>query len=359
LNLTVKPKIRVEIYDTICEGTNIEFNNNTYAVAGGYSYTTQSEVTGCDSTTTLHLFVNPRQRRVINAIINQGDVYTENGFNENMTGTYVHTLQTYQGCDSIVTLNLIVHPVLRDTIKAEICQGEVYTAKGFNATTTGVYVKNIKNPEGQDTILTLELTVDPTYTKHIETSICQGDEYYFSNKALNKAGVYYDTLQTVKGCDSIIVLNLTVTPKYNDTITATISIGDNYIENNFNESMPGTYTQYLQTVNGCDSLVTLVLRNSEGVDIYVPSAFNPSEQNSSDNTFHIITGLPNARVKTFKIMNRWGTVVFSTSDIKQGWDGKYKGKLCPQGVYTYFFLYYFSDNPDEVFKKAGELMLLY
>ena len=66
-------------------------------------------------------------------------------------------------------------------------------------------------------------------------------------------------MQTINGCDSIITLNLIVNPTYNQTITASICQGDTYSLNGFNENTAGLHTQNLQTINGCDSMITLNL----------------------------------------------------------------------------------------------------
>jgi hypothetical protein len=57
----------------------------------------------------------------INATINTGETYTEFGFNESEAGTYVQNLQTVNGCDSTITLNLTVNSSLYDVAElAEI-----------------------------------------------------------------------------------------------------------------------------------------------------------------------------------------------------------------------------------------------
>ncbi|HOF16408.1 MAG TPA: gliding motility-associated C-terminal domain-containing protein [Bacteroidales bacterium] len=54
--------------------------------------------------------------------------------------------------------------------------------------------------------------------------------------------------------------------------------------------------------------------------------------------------------------NRWGSKIFSTTDIHQGWDGRYKGKEVPQGVYTYYIQYKLNDNHTKVVR--GTFVLL-
>ncbi len=50
----------------------------------------------------------------MDATINEGETYTENGFNASEAGTYVQTLQSEFGCDSTITLNLTVNASLYD-----------------------------------------------------------------------------------------------------------------------------------------------------------------------------------------------------------------------------------------------------
>ena len=40
-----------------------------------------------------------------------------------------------------------------------------------------------------------------------------------------------------------------------------------------------------------------------------------------------------------RIFNRWGEMMFETSDINQGWDGTYNGKQCEMGAYVYVIEY--------------------
>ena len=51
----------------------------------------------------------------INATIEEGETYSEFGFNESQAGTYTQTFTAENGCDSIVTLNLYVNVSIDDT----------------------------------------------------------------------------------------------------------------------------------------------------------------------------------------------------------------------------------------------------
>ncbi len=204
----------------------------------------------------------------ISATICEGQVYTENGFNVSEAGTYTQNLQTVNGCDSIVTLTLNVNPIYNTELTATICQGQVYTENNFNVSEAGVYTQNLQTINGCDSIVTLTLNVNPIYNTELTATICEGSVYTENNFNVSEAGVYTQTLTSVNGCDSIVTLTVSVNPVFDTTINATINSGETYAEFGFNESESGTYVQNLQTVNGCDSTITLNLTvNSSLYDV--------------------------------------------------------------------------------------------
>ncbi len=87
-----------------------------------------------------------------------------------------------------------------------------------------------------------------------------------------------------------------------------------------------------ETSWGCvitDSISIFV--NSDAA-MMLPNAFSPG--GSANSEFKIITrGI--VSLKRFQVFDRWGIKVFETADITQGWDGTYKGKPQPFGVYVY------------------------
>ena len=144
-------------------------------------------------------------------------------------------------------------------ISATICEGSVYTENGFNVSEAGVYTQNLTSVNGCDSIVTLTLTVNPIYNTELTATICEGSVYTENNFNVSEAGVYTQNLTSVNGCDSIVTLTVSVNPTFDTTINATINTGETYAEFGFNERESGTYVQNLQTVNGCDSTITLNL----------------------------------------------------------------------------------------------------
>ncbi len=205
--------------------------------------------------------------------------YTSNGFNISTqeAGTFTQTItkQTNFGCDSIVTMNLTVHPAYETHLNESICDGGSYPFFGENLTQEGTYEHTLQSVNGCDSIIILNLSITDQYTKNVFVSTC--DEPYtwdwgaLGDTVINNSGEYVHTFESLAGCDSVVTLYFERYPNY---------IGENQIHDYqthcdvltwegevFYES--GDYTKTLRTVNGCDSIVTLHLTINESTESYV------------------------------------------------------------------------------------------
>ena len=86
-------------------------------------------------------------------------------------------------------------------------------------------------------------------------------------------------------------------------------------------------------MQGCESFDTLVIKIYKGPEIYVPNTFSPNNDDLNDIFRVIPVGIID--FKYFKVYNRWGKLIFSTSDYNVGWDGTFKGSQQPQDVYVW------------------------
>lgn len=113
LHLTMNPTYRMDIFDTICQSElPYHFLDSTITEEGEYDMTFSS-ADGCDSVVTLHLVVNPTYQHKAEMTICQSSLpytYGNHTFDENTeTGDYDILFETEQGCDSLVTLHLTVN----------------------------------------------------------------------------------------------------------------------------------------------------------------------------------------------------------------------------------------------------------
>lgn len=96
-------------------------------------------------------------------------------------------------------------------------------------------------------------------TTDLKKQLCFGDSVQVGNAYFNSSGQYQIMLQTNKGCDSLVNLNLSVVKPKEYIIDTMICKGEKVRINNQDYDTSGTYTIHTQTSYGCDSLTTLKL----------------------------------------------------------------------------------------------------
>ena len=98
---------------------------------------------------------------------------------------------------------------------------------------------------------------------------------------------------------------------------------------------PGTY--YVSVDNACGSNADTVEVFSEcDFGVYIPNAFTPN--GDSHNDFFGLPKLNKNKLLSLQIYNRWGQLIFHTSNRDGRWDGTYKGQQAPTGTYTYVLM---------------------
>ena len=333
---------------------------------------TGTDANGCSNIATKTVYVNPTYNIPLTHSICQGESYNFYGQNLTTAGTYTHTLQTVNGCDSVLTLTLTVKSLPTPSISGNttLCDGEntsltanggaTYlwsngsTSNSINVSQSGVYTVTATNVEGCSASANITVTVNslPNIIINGNTTICEGsnatltasgaDSYSWStgdNTAsanISAFGIYTVTGTSIAGCSNtanvtVLVSQLPVITITGETdicagesTTLTANGGATYLWSNgtteptlttstagtyqvigYNEDgcnttasvsvnvwqpatsefsiecpdscytwngqaycASGDYTQNLQTVHGCDSVVTLHLTITVGIDDY-------------------------------------------------------------------------------------------
>ncbi|MGZ4078621.1 MAG: PKD domain-containing protein, partial [Bacteroidia bacterium] len=126
----------------------------------------------------------------------------------------------------------------------------------------------------------------------------------------------------------------------------------------------GSYPIMLIATNIYNCSDTAYSQVTTNTNVVFPNAFTPND-NGPSGGYYDITSLTNdiffpyaSGVVDFKlqIFNRWGELIFETTDFKQGWDGYYHGELCQQDVYVWKA--YVRLNNGKKFNKTGDVTLL-
>ena len=279
LYLDVFPAYNETSTDSICQGTEYQFGEGILgyhfdvdAEPGVYTdlrYTFES-ATGCDSIVTLTLVISPNYQDTVEATFcsselpqNVGDITIESG---KVSGTYDYSFQSVAGCDSNVVVVLTVNPSYEETIVDTICESQLpYTFRGHEWTAAGSETYNETTIAGCDSIVNYTLIVNPIYSEELSDTICPTElaTYEFRGHTFTEGGEFTYNETTVAGCDSVVVFNLTVIPAYNrEEMDTTICI--NEAPYAYYGEMFNTTGVYVVPVNACgDTTATLHLTVNE------------------------------------------------------------------------------------------------
>lgn len=107
---------------------------------------------------------------------------------------------------------------------------------------------------------------------------------------------------------------------------------------------------------GCVNADSIQIKTKSCCTMAFPTAFTPNFDGKND-YFHPVTA-SNNDVRTFKVMNRWGQIVYESADgadAWKGWDGTFKGKPADMGSYFYYINFICNSNPTE---QKGEVILI-
>ncbi|MDP3930035.1 MAG: LamG-like jellyroll fold domain-containing protein, partial [Bacteroidota bacterium] len=147
---------------------------------------------------------------LVQANICSGKVYNFGNQQLSTAGTYFRTINSVLGCDSTIRLNLNVKQASSASLSRSGCG--VISLFGKNYTQSGIYKDTLINSVGCDSIITLNLSIAPGNPTqfNLNTNACK--QFTFRNKTYTSSGLYRDTIYggNVAGCDSIIVLNLSI-----------------------------------------------------------------------------------------------------------------------------------------------------
>lgn len=266
-------------------------NQNTFASANDFAIDDISFSQLCTATDSVTVTVNNPSTTIIDTAICAGTVYTFPLGNTSTVAVSDTALLADQfGCDSTVITNLTVNPSPVTNVFDTICSNESYTRpSGIVVTTTGVYNDTLSTPQGCDSVIITNLTVNPVSATTVIDTICSGTTYTLPDgNPVTTSGTYVVTLSNQYGCDSVVttvltVINLTITVNGTDalcfgettgTITAVASGGLNpYLYNlnqggnpidanntgNFTGIAAGTYNVAVLDGFGCTSSGTVTI----------------------------------------------------------------------------------------------------
>jgi gliding motility-associated-like protein len=122
-----------------------------------------------------------------------------------------------------------------------------------------------------------------------------------------------------------------------------------------NNSAVHNYALTYKLDTNCIVKGTVQINRKVCTDIYIPTAFSPNNDQKNDE----FEAFPQANFKiiSMSIFDRWGELVFKSTDNTKTWDGKFKGQECVTGTYIYV-VNYMNIKTSTVETVSGDLNLI-
>jgi hypothetical protein len=145
MTITVNSAASSEFTAAACFLYNLPWGN-IVTTSGDYVHTYQT-INGCDSIVTAHITINNTPDVTTNATVCVSQLpFVWNGNSYNAPGTYSLNLQNATGCNFIATLILKVNTITRSTTNATICRSQLpFSWNGNTYTTAGTYSVTLQN----------------------------------------------------------------------------------------------------------------------------------------------------------------------------------------------------------------------
>lgn len=242
-----------------------------------------------------------------------------------------------------------------------------------------------------DTLNIVTIFPLPVVTLNKDKGLCKGDSkildagvfasYQWNTGATTKTisvtgiGQYHVTVTDINGCrkaDTTEIVTLYDLPaaflpedtaicSYESVLLTSRQQYSKYAWNtgstnaSINVSKPGLYTLTVTDSNQCVGMDSVRVNPKDCIKgFYMPTAFTPNGDQLNDKLKPLLYG----KVKSYKfvIYNRWGEIVFETTDITKGWDGKFNGQEINTAVFAWICSYQFEGEEKKVAKGTSLLV---
>jgi gliding motility-associated-like protein len=307
---------------TICEGESVKFTPTVLPSALSYEW------------------------RAIGVPNNTIDVKNSKDVTVNPVDNAQYILKaTNGGCFTEDTVNVFVRwkPIMDAGANKAICLNDSILIKGNLTHFNSNKIDFAWTPTDSLTSPTsLQTMVHPTQsTWYTITATTTKADYGCDFTAISKVKVVVQpVIKAFAGNDTIAVkgvphqLHGTGGVNYTWTSASGISIVNPFNQNAF-ATLNNDANFYLKVTDaiGCTGYDSIFVKVYEGPTYYVPTAFTPNGDGLNDIFRAIPVGISNTVY--FRVFNRYGNLIFETTQWLKGWDGTFSGKPQPMGTYVW------------------------
>ena len=353
------------ISQSICAGDSALIFGVYQATPGTYYDSLPNVgVNGCDSVTVIALTINDTTSSTINLMVCGSYTVPSGDETYTISGVYMDTIPNIAGCDSIMTITVDIDtstiiapdiPTLTASL-VNICFGDnvtisVSASDSLNDASVWMWYTDSCGGTFVDTGSAITIFASSTmiyyvrgeggctipgncdsiilnpesYLTNVFDTICSNDSILLGGTYQDTAGVYYDTLQSVNSCDSVIITTLTVNSIYTTLVMTTICLNDSILLGGTYQDTAGVYYDTLTSVNYCDSIIITTLTINSVYTIYVSDTICSNESILLGGTYQDTAGI---YYDTLPSVNNCDTVIITTLTINPTYTTYLANTIC-------------------------------
>ncbi|PHN03094.1 LamG-like jellyroll fold domain-containing protein [Flavilitoribacter nigricans] len=256
-------------------------------------------------------------------------------------GTYRDTLASVMGCDTIYEFAVSFYPPLTAAVELEACPAGTTRYQGEELAVGDTASFLLTSSRGCDSVVTVTVVPRSTIREELVISACEGVPAVFDGMPLLPGTRTEFAYVTPAGCDSIVGVSVELALPMTgflgvDRVTCAQSFilsgpGEQTVWNDGTRAQQitigtsGVYIAEYTDPAGC------IHRDSVNVTfadktVYVPNAFSPNEDGINDCFQPQFSNAVTVENYKLLIYDRYGALVYQTSDPDDCWDGRYRGE---------------------------------
>jgi gliding motility-associated-like protein len=319
-----------------CEGDSVSYNGQLIA-AGASIQLMYTTVAGCDSIININVEALMSSTESLEFVVCPGEAITYNGELLEAGSQAAFLLTNSVGCDSVINVSVAAS----DPILVEVSTEN--TCPNVNSGIAGIELL-----PGSSSPLTFDLDGQGFSTDLTYTGLAAGEHQFFILDENDCEAIVDFTIES----EPPLIINIasraiTCEESTGQLDAAVISGDDGNVQLLWNEGTIGALlesqeagTYQLMASNNCEEIaleaVIQDLRPNELSLIYVPNAFSPNDDGVND-MFRTYTSMDAFwRDYRFMIFDRWGDMLFETTNPEEGWDGTYRGVEMNNAVHVWY-----------------------
>lgn len=240
----------------ICPGSVYNYQGTSLVIGQSQVFQLQTPE-GCDSLVTVNVGAIQVFNTTLNAGVCLGETYSYEGAELGVGESQTFALTSQSGCDSIVTVYVYGLSPTYGSVNAEICAGTVFTYQGVEMTVGETRSFILTNQAGCDSIVTVTVSGSNVFSETVNVGVCPGTFYNYQgiNLAVGQSQTFSQPTQS--GCDSLVTILVTALPETSENLNVTICQGGYYTYQGVNIPAGTSKTFTLTNYLGCDSLLTI------------------------------------------------------------------------------------------------------